>query len=148
MQGFLAEYHAWVEAAHVISVIFWMAGMAYLPRLFVYHADALIGSDKSETFKIMERRLLRGIINPAMIATLLFGGLMLWANPDLLKQGWFHAKLTLLLAMFGLHGAFSRWRKDFERDANQRSARFYRLWNEGPPVLVIFIVILAIVKPF
>lgn len=148
MQEFLTGAYPWLKALHIISVIFWMAGMAYLPRLFVYHADALIGSDKSETFKIMERRLLRGIINPAMIASLLFGGLMLWANPDLLKQGWFHAKLTLLFVMFGLHGAYSRWRKQFERDANLRPARFYRIWNEAPPLLVVFIVILAVVKPF
>jgi len=148
VQGFLVEHYAWIKALHVISVIFWMAGMAYLPRLFAYHAEALMGSDKAETFKIMERRLLRGIINPAMFATLLFGALMLWANPDLFKQGWFHAKLLLLVAMFALHGVFSRWRKAFERDANQRPARFYRLWNEAPPLLVVFIVILAIVKPF
>ena len=148
MQDFLVEAYPWLKALHIIAVIFWMAGMAYLPRLFVYHADALIGSDKSETFKIMERRLLRGIINPAMIATLLLGGLLLWANPDLLKQGWFHAKLTLVILMFGLHGVYSRWRKQFERDTNKRSARFYRVWNEAPPLLVVFIVILAVVRPF
>ncbi len=148
MQAFLSGAYPWLKALHIIAVIFWMAGMAYLPRLFVYHADSLIGSDKSETLKIMERRLLRGIINPAMLATLLFGGLMLWAAPDLLKQGWFHAKLTLLLAMFALHGIYSRWRKQFERDANTHSARFYRIWNEAPPVLVVLIVILAVVKPF
>jgi putative membrane protein len=96
----------------------------------------------------MERRLLRGIINPAMVATFVFGGLMIWANPDLLTQGWFHAKLTLVFVVAGLHGAFSSWRKDFEADRNKRSARFYRIFNEAPPVLVVFIVILVIVKPF
>jgi len=148
MSEFLAGVYLWIKALHVISVIFWMAGMAYLPRLFVYHAEAAPGSEKSETFKVMERRLMRGIINPAMIATFLFGGLMIWANPDLLSQHWFHVKLTLVIVMSGLHGFFSRWRRDFEADRNKRPARFYRIWNEAPPVLVVFIVILVIVKPF
>ena len=148
MSDFLLAHYDWIKALHVISVIFWMAGMAYLPRLFVYHAEAAKGSDKSETFKVMERRLLKGIINPAMGATFLFGGLMIWANPDLLTQGWFHAKLTLVLLMAGAHGAFSKWRKEFEADANRRDARFYRIVNEIPPVLVVLIVILVIVKPF
>lgn len=148
MSEFLAGAYLWIKALHVISVIFWMAGMAYLPRLYVYHAEAVPGSEKSETFKVMERRLMRGIINPAMLATFLFGGLMIWANPDLLSQGWFHVKLALVIVMSGLHGVFSRWRRDFEADRNKRSARFYRIWNEAPPVLVVFIVILVIVKPF
>lgn len=148
MSDLLAGAYLWLKALHVISVIFWMAGMAYLPRLFVYHAEAAPGSEKSETFKVMERRLMRGIINPAMIATFLFGGLMIWANPDLLSQHWFHVKLTLVIVMSGLHGVFSRWRRDFEADRNKRPARFYRIWNEAPPVLVVFIVILVIVKPF
>ncbi len=122
--------------------------MSYLPRLFVYHAEAAKGSDKSETFKVMERRLLKGIINPAMVATLLFGGLLIWANPDLMHQGWFHAKLTLVLLMAGAHGAFSKWTREFKADMNVRPARFYRIVNEVPPVLVVFIVILVIVKPF
>ena len=148
MGEFLGEHYLWVKALHIISVIFWMAGMAYLPRLFVYHAEAEPGSEKSETFKVMERRLLRGIINPAMIATFTFGGLMLWANPALLSQGWMHAKLFLIFVMSALHGFFARWRKDFDADRNRRPARFYRIVNEAPPVLVVFIVILAIVKPF
>jgi protoporphyrinogen IX oxidase len=125
-----------------------MAGMAYLPRLFVYHADAAPGSDKSETFKVMERRLLRGIVNPAMIATFFFGLLMLVLNPALLSDHWMQAKLVLIVVMAGLHGMFSRWRKDFERDENTKDARFYRIVNEAPPVLVIFIVLLAVAKPF
>lgn len=148
MAEFLGEHYLWVKALHIISVIFWMAGMAYLPRLFVYHAEAEPGSEKSETFKVMERRLLRGIINPAMIATFTFGGLMLWANPTLLSQGWMHAKLFLIFVMSALHGFFARWRKDFDADRNRRPARFYRIVNEAPPVLVVFIVMLAIVKPF
>ena len=148
MSGFLAAHYLWLKALHVISVIFWMAGMAYLPRLYVYHAEAEVGSDQSETFKIMERRLLRGIINPAMIAAFLFGGLMIWANPELMHQGWFHVKLTLVIVMTAVHGFLARWRKAFDRDRNIHTSRFYRIINEAPPVLVVFIVILVIVKPF
>lgn len=148
MQSFLLAHYPWLMAFHIISVIAWMAGMFYLPRLYAYHADAAPGSDKSETFKIMERRLLRIIINPAMILTFLFGGLMIAANPDLAHQGWFHAKLLLVLMMTGLHGAFAKWRKVFARDENRRPARFYKIWNEAPTLLMIFIVILAVVKPF
>ncbi|MEP0707974.1 MAG: protoporphyrinogen oxidase HemJ [Parvibaculum sp.] len=146
--GFLLDYYLWIKALHIISVIFWMAGMAYLPRLFVYHADAAPGSDKSETFKVMERRLLRGIVNPAMIATFVFGLLMLALNPALFSDHWMQAKLVLILVMAGLHGMFSRWRKDFERDENTKDARFYRIVNEAPPLLVIFIVLVAVAKPF
>ncbi len=148
MVDLLREYYYWIKAFHLISVIFWMAGMAYLPRLFVYHAEAEAGSDKSETFKVMERRLLRGIINPAMIATFVFGGLMLWASPALFHEGWLSAKLVLVLVMAALHGFFSKWRKDFEADRNLRPVRFYRIVNEVPPLLVVVIVILVIVKPF
>lgn len=148
MLDFLGGYYVWIKALHIVSVIFWMAGMAYLPRLFVYHAEAERGSDKSETFKIMERRLLRGIVNPAMIATFTFGILMLVLNPGLLSDGWMHVKLALIVAMMALHGFFSRWRKDFEHDENTRDARFYRIVNEAPPLLVIFIVLLAVAKPF
>ncbi|PKQ02024.1 MAG: protoporphyrinogen oxidase HemJ [Alphaproteobacteria bacterium HGW-Alphaproteobacteria-12] len=146
--GFLAECYLWIKALHIISVIFWMAGMAYLPRLFVYHAESEPGSEKSETFKVMERRLLRGIVNPAMIATFLFGGLMLALNPGLFSDHWMQVKLVLILVMSGLHGMFSRWRRTFERDENRRPARFYRIVNEAPPLLVIFIVLLAVAKPF
>lgn len=148
MQNFLIDGYDWLRALHVISVIFWMAGMAYLPRLFVYHRESDVGSDKSETFKVMERRLLRGIINPAMISTFLFGILMLIAVPDWLSQPWMHAKLFLVFLMSGLHGFFARWRKQFERDERPFTSRFFRIVNEGPPVLVVFIVILVIVKPF
>ena len=139
----------WVKALHVISVVAWMAGMLYLPRLFVYHADAEPGSDKSETFKVMERRLLRAIVNPAMIATFAFGIAMLLAlDPSVWSEGWLWTKLVLVICMAGLHGLYAHWRKVFERDANTRPARFYRLWNEAPTVLLIAIVILVIVKPF
>lgn len=146
---FIITYYLWFKALHIISVMAWMAGMLYLPRLYVYHADAPAGSPQSETFKIMERRLLRAIINPAMIAAFLFGGLMLAANWEgIMAMGWMHAKLALLVLMTGVHGLYARWRKDFERDANTRPAKFYRIWNEVPTVLLIAIVILAVVKPF
>lgn len=149
MAEFLMNHYLWLKSFHLIAVIAWMAGLLYLPRLFVYHAEAQSGSDKSETFKIMERRLLRYIMNPAMIATWLFGLLMLKANWDgIMTGGWMHAKLTLVLAMTGVHHIFGRWRKTFERDANIRPARFYRVWNEVPTVIMIVIVVLAIVKPF
>lgn len=148
MTDFLAAYYPWIKALHVVSVIAWMAGMLYLPRLYVYHAAETAGSATSETFKVMERRLLRAIVNPAMAATLVFGLLMLWANPGLLSDGWFHGKLLLLVAMFALHGLFSRWRKDFAADGNRRSQGFYRLMNEAPTALMVAIVLLAVAKPF
>lgn len=148
MASFLLTYYLWIKALHIIAIIAWMAGMLYLPRLYVYHADAPKGSDQSETFKVMERRLLRFIMNPAMIASLVFGVLMIWANPDLMKQGWMHAKLGLIVLMFGLHGVFSKWRKVFERDENTRSAKFYKIWNEAPTLLMIIIVIMAVAEPF
>ena len=137
----------WLKALHVIAIIAWMAGMLYLPRLFVYHAAAKPGSEMSETFKVMERRLLRAIINPAMTAAWIFGLWMAWEG-DLWDQHWFQAKLALVILMSTLHGLLSRWRRDFEKDANRHSARFYRRVNEVPTVLLIGIVILVIVKPF
>ena len=144
-----ATAYLWIKALHVISVIAWMAGLLYLPRLFVYHAAAKPGSEHSETLKVMERRLLRAIMNPAMLASLLFGGLMLAdRNQALWQQGWMLAKLVLIAAMMGLHMAMSRWRRDFALDRNTRSQLFYRVANEAPTVLMIGIVVLAIAKPF
>ncbi len=149
MQNFILENYQWLKALHIIAVISWMAGMLYLPRLFVYHVDAKKDSDLSQTLKIMERRLLRLIINPAMIVTWVIALLMLWGNSEvLMSSGWFHAKLTLVLIMSGVHGMFSKWRKAFERDENTKSATFFRIWNEVPTVLMIIIVILAVAKPF
>ncbi|MBX3506074.1 MAG: protoporphyrinogen oxidase HemJ [Parvibaculum sp.] len=145
---FLADYYIWIKALHIISVIFWIAGMAYLPRLFVYHAESEPGSETSELFKVMERRLLRGIINPSMAAAFLFGGLMLAINPALFLDHWMQVKLVLVLGLGAIHGEFSRWRKQFERDENRRPARFYRIVNELPLVLVVIIVLLAVPKPF
>lgn len=148
MQEFLLAHYDVLRALHIIAVIAFMAGMLYLPRLYIYHTSAQIGGELSETLKVMERRLLRAILNPAAIVMLIVGGLMIWANPELMKQGWFHAKLTLLFLMFGCHGAFSKWRKDFAADKNTKSAFFYRVWNEIPTVLMIAIVLLVILKPF
>jgi putative membrane protein len=137
----------WLKAFHLIAAIAWMAGMLYLPRLFVYHCEAAAGSPQSETFKTMERRLLKAIINPAMIATWGLGLWLVWTGPWL-TAGWLHAKLALVLILSGVHGLFARWVKDFAADRNRHSAAFYRVVNEVPTLLMVGIVILAIVKPF
>lgn len=149
MGDFLVAAYPWFKSLHVIAVISWMAGMLYLPRLFVYHADAAVGSDKSETFKIMERRLLRAIMNPAMIAAYVFGGLML-GTPGLVDwgSGWIWIKLGAVAAMTVAHHVFAKWMKDFAADANTRPAKTYRLANEVPTVLMIVIVVMIIARPF
>ena len=139
--------YPWIKALHVIAVISWMAGMLYLPRLFVYHSEAEVGSKQSETFKVMERRLLKAIINPAMGVTWLAGIYLAWAGHWYLS-GWFHAKFTLVLILSGVHGFFSRMVKDFAADRNTRNQKFFRIINEVPTALMILIVILVIVKPF
>jgi protoporphyrinogen IX oxidase len=144
--------YEWVKAFHIIAVIAWMAGMLYLPRLFVYHCAAEKGSVQSETFKVMERRLLRGIINPAMIATWILGLWLAWFVADskfaLVLPGWLWAKIVLVLAMSAVHGLLARWRKDFAADDNQHTQKFYRIINEIPTVILILIVILVVIKPF
>jgi putative membrane protein len=139
--------YLWVKAFHIIAVIAWMAGMLYLPRLFVYHAAAAVGSPQAETFKVMERRLLRYIMTPALVAAWLLG---IWLALDghFLGAGWFHGKLALVLAMTALHGLFARWTGCFERDRNPHSQKFYRIINEVVTVLLVLIVILVTVKPF
>lgn len=144
----LLDYYLWLKALHLIALIAWMAGMFYLPRLYAYHAEAEKGSDKSETFKTMERRLLKIIINPAMAATFVLGALMVAANPAIMQGGWIHVKLLLVALMVVCHVLFARWRKTFDRDDNKRPAKFYKIWNEVPTALMIAIVILAVVKPF
>jgi protoporphyrinogen IX oxidase len=139
--------YLWIKALHIIAVIAWMAGMLYLPRLFVYHAGVAPGSPQSETFKVMEQRLLRYIMTPAMIATWLLG-IALVIQGQYLTTTWFHIKIALVLAMTVLHGLFSQWARDFAYDRNRRSAKFYRIANEIPTLLLIVIVILATVKPF
>ncbi|SRR5579871_55720 len=142
-----AGLYLWLKAFHIMAVISWMAGMLYLPRLFVYHCGAEPGSRQSETFKIMERRLLRGIINPAMVVTWALG---LWLAYDgaWLSAHWLHTKVLLVLALSGIHGMLVRWTADFAADRNRRSERFYRIINEIPAVLMVGIVILVVIKPF
>ena len=139
--------YEWIKALHVISVIFWMAGMLYLPRLFVYHASAKPGSELSETLKVMERRLLRLIINPAMIATFAFGIWMIVLNKNILHEHFMHAKLGLVLLLTLLHAFLARCRRGFAKDRNTHSAKFYRILNEVPALLIVGIVIMIIVRP-
>jgi protoporphyrinogen IX oxidase len=144
--------YLWILAFHIIAVIAWMAGMLYLPRLFVYHCAAETGSVQAETFKVMERRLLRGIINPAMILTLVLGLWLAWLGPDSrygwFASGWLQAKMALVLAMLAMHGLLARWVKAFAVDHNRHSAGFYRIINEVPTVIMIAIVLLVVLKPF
>jgi len=139
---------AYIKAFHIIAVIAWMAGALYLPRLFVYHVAAEAGSAQSETFKVMERRLLRFITTPAMIAAWIFGLILAFSVVNWAEAGWFHAKLLLVLILSGFTGLLAKWTKDFAADRNTRSQRFYRIANEVPTLLMIAIVILAVVKPF
>lgn len=139
--------YPWIKAFHIIAVIAWMAGMLYLPRLFVYHAEAEKGSVQSETFKVMERRLLRAIINPAMIVTWVFGLWLAWKGFDF-SGGWLHAKLTAVLLLSGVHGYLSASVRRFAEDRNEKPSRHWRIVNEIPTVLMVVIVILVVVKPF
>jgi len=147
MMMWLSNHIAWIIALHVIAVIAWMAGMLYLPRLFVYHAGVPVGSPQSELFKTMERKLLRQIINPAMIAVWILGLTLAYVT-GAYEDTWLRIKFVLVVALSGLHGFFATTVKKFARDANTRPARFYRIVNEIPFVLLIFIVILVVVKPF
>ena len=144
----LASLHPWLKALHIIAVIAWMAAMLYLPRLYVYHCVAEPGSELSETLKVMERRLLRAIMTPAMIAAWLFGGLLMATAMVDLGEGWLHAKIVLVVAMTGMHGLMAGWRRDFAADANRRPQRFYRVANEVLTLLMIAIVIVVVVRPF
>ena len=141
------DFYPWAKAIHVIAVISWMAGMLYLPRLFVYHAEADKGSVQSETFKVMERRLLRGIINPAMVVTWAFGLWLAWKG-GWFSAGWLHAKLALVVLMSAVHGYLAGAVRKFSEDRNEKPARHWRIVNEIPTLLMIAIVILVIVKPF
>ncbi len=148
MQELLSLNYEWLRALHILAIISWMAGLLYLPRLFVYHVEARVGSDKSETFKLMEFRLMRYIMGPASGAAWLFGGLMLWANPVLMQDGWMHVKLLCVVLMTGVHHAMMKWCKNFAADQNTKSTKFFRIVNEVPTVLMIIIVIMAVVQPF
>lgn len=139
--------YLWIKALHIIAVISWMAGLFYMPRLFIYHTDAEPGSVQSETFKVMERRLLRIIMTPAMMLTWIFGLYLAWSAYGF-HGGWLHAKIGLVVLLTGVHMFFSRAVGAFERDENRRSARYWRFMNEAPTVLMVVIVILVVVKPF
>lgn len=145
----LSAIYPWMKALHIISVVAWMAGLLYLPRLFVYHAGVAAGSEASRTFKVMERRLLQAIMTPAMIATYVFG-ITLAATPGVVdwRDGWIFAKLGLVAALTLMHVLFWGWQRGFATDRNRRSARFYRIANEVPTLLMVLIIILVVVKPF
>lgn len=140
-------FYLWAKAIHVIAIIAWMAGMFYLPRLFIYHCEAEIGSPQSETFKVMEGRLLRIIINPAMTISWAFGLWLAW-DAGFLMDAWFHTKLLAVLLLSAVHGYFARAVRQFAEDRNERSQKFWRLMNEAPTLLMMVIVILVVVKPF
>ena len=149
MLPWLTPLYPWIKALHIVSVIAWMAGLLYLPRLFVYHCEAPAGSDKALTFEVMERRLLRGIMNPAQGLVFLFGILLL-LTPGVVdfSDHWIHAKLTLVVILTVYHHLLGRWRADFAAGRNRHPQRFYRLMNELPTLLMVGIVILVVVKPF
>lgn len=149
MSAWLIALYPWIKSLHIVSMVAWMAGLLYLPRLYVYHAMAPVGSDRSETFKIMERRLQRGIMTPAMIATWGFG-LVLAGTPGLVdwRMGWIWVKLALVAALSTFHLALSRWRNAFVANSNVHSTRFFRIVNELPALVMIAIVLLVVVKPF
>jgi putative membrane protein len=146
------SWFLWVKSFHVISVIAWMAGLLYLPRLFAYHAAAPKGSDAAKVFTTMEARLLRGIMNPAFVLTWTFGLILVFAYPAEAgidwKKGWVHTKALAVILMTALHHVYALWRKDLANDRNTRSPRFYKMWNEVPAVLMVIIVIMVIGKPF
>ncbi len=147
--SFLAAYYPGIKVVHILSIVAWMAGLLYLPRLFVYHAQARSGSEAAETFKLMERRLLRGIMHPAMAASYA-SGLLLAATPGVVNwsAGWFYAKLAAALGLGYFHVRLARWRRDLAAARDRHSARFFRFINEVPTLLLIAIVILVVVKPF
>jgi putative membrane protein len=149
VNDWLARAYPWVKSAHIVAVIAWMAGLLYLPRLFVYHAMMPAGSDGAETFKTMERRLQRGIMSPAMVATLGFG-LILAGTPGIVDwhRGWIWAKLALVAVLIAYHLALAHWRRGFAADRNRHSPRFFRIVNELPTVALIGIVVFVVVKPF
>jgi putative membrane protein len=150
MTVWLSDHYLWLKALHLIAIIAWMSGMLYLPRLFVYHCRVKPGSEASEMLKVMERKLLRAIINPAMIATLILGVLLIIATGAGAPGGmkWIHAKLVLVLGLAAVHGLLARHRKAFARDQNTKSERYFRILNEIPAVLMVLIVLLAVLKPF
>jgi putative membrane protein len=145
---FLIENYLFVKSIHIIGIIAWMAAMLYLPRLFIYHTQVKVGSDTDKLLIIMERRLLRVIMNPAMIITLIAGLILIYINGFKNLGIWFHIKMLLLVGLFAIHGMSAKYRKDFEKGRNKKSTLFYRVFNESTTVLMILIVFLAVMKPF
>jgi protoporphyrinogen IX oxidase len=147
MISLMDSMYLYLKAFHLIAAFAWMAGMFYLPRLYVYHAEAGANTPQAKTFKVMERRLLRGIINPAMVTSWALG---LWIVYDggWISAHWLHVKLLLVVALSAVHGLLARWTNDFAADRNHHSERFYRIVNEVPAVLMVGIVIMAVIKPF
>ena len=141
-------YYDTITALHILSVISWMVGLLYLPRLFVYHAESEIGTVRAETFKVMERRLLKAIMTPAMIVSFIFGIWLIALNHGLVYETWFQIKFVVVLAMAGCHGKFAKMRRLLENDVQPLSSKTYRVWNEVPTTLMIIIVFLAVLKPF
>ena len=145
----MMDLYSWLKALHIISFTAWMAGLFYLPRLYVYHAQQEPDSPTAQVFQVMERKLLRLIMNPAMIATLVFGTWLIFELGDAAwSMGWLHAKLALVLILAVFHGQLARWRRDFELGCNRYSQRFYRWANEVPTLILIAVVILVVVRPF
>jgi putative membrane protein len=147
--AFFASLYPWTKALHIIAVIAWMAGMLYLPRLYVYHCETMPGSDASERFKVMERKLYKQIMTPAMIVVFTLG-IVLLLTPGVVDwhRGWMHVKLLAVLGLAGFHGALGGWRRKFLQDRNTKSQRFYRIANEVPTVLMVVAVIMVVVQPF
>jgi protoporphyrinogen IX oxidase len=144
----MVSFYLWLKALHIISFTAWMAGMFYLPRLYVYHASIPLNSKRAQMLKLMELRLLRFIMNPAMVATLIFGLLLAKINGDILMQsGWFHVKLTFVFLLFGFHGFLAKTRKEFANNRNNHSEKFFRIVNELPTLCLFVIVIMAVIKP-
>lgn len=148
MENFFAQYYLIIKAFHIVFVISWMAGLLYLPRLFVYHTRATLNSEMDLTFRTMEEKLVKIIINPAMILSLIFGLLLININGFTNMGAWFHAKLLFLIGLFGFHGMCIKWKKNFSIGKNHKSEKFFRFANEVPAILMALIVYFAVVKPF
>lgn len=148
MTEFLVGHYQTLKALHLSAVIAWMAGMMYLPRLFIYHLDSARGGEAEAFFVKMERRLLKGIMTPSLVAVWLFAVLMLAANPALLKAGWFHVKLPMVIGISAIHGFYAGAQKKFEKGERPRTGAFWRIMNEAPFVLMLVAVFMAVLKPF
>lgn len=148
MENFFTEYYLIIKAFHIVFVISWMAGLLYLPRLFVYHTRAKLNSEMDLTFRTMEEKLVKIIINPAMVFSFIFGLLLININGFANMGAWFHAKLVLLICLFGFHGMCIKWKKNFSKGKNHLSEKFFRFANEIPAILMALIICFAVVKPF